>query len=119
MAVHEAVPTSAIPLHRPPSHARIRGRARLRLGRGRVPVQGYRQVVGGEPYRIIIAANGYTPVAATVDETIEADIARSGLAPVKSTAALRPVVNPAGIVELILNRPTSGPVAWTISFNAP
>ena len=82
-------------------------------------LQGVSTVVGGEPYRVIIATNGYRPVAATIDETIEIDIAKSGLAQAKSTAALRPVLDSPGIIELILRRPTSGPVAWGVNFQAP
>ena len=136
-------------------------------------LRGVANVVGGEAYRVIVATNGYRPVAATVDETIETDIAKSGLAAVKSMARLQNLPSPLGrgaggeglrgehrgesgisgltgprpnplptmlrtvpgegpvrqdlgtnsgiptVVELILQRSTNGPVAWTMTFNTP
>ncbi len=82
-------------------------------------LRGVANVVGGEPYLIILATNGQKPAAATVDETIEKDIVKSGLAPVKSKAALRPVAGKPDLIELILERSANGPIAWTISFQTP
>ena len=79
-------------------------------------LHGVANVVGGEPYRITIAANGQKPSSAGVDDTIESDIAKSGLAPVKSSATLRPHAKAPELVELLLNRPSNGPVAWSVNF---
>ncbi len=79
-------------------------------------LRGVANVIGGEPYRITIATNGQKPLTADVDATIETDLARSGLAPVRSTATLRPHAKAPELVELILNRPSNGPVAWSVNF---
>ena len=82
-------------------------------------LRGVANVVVGEPYRITIAANGRKPTTADVDDTIESDIAKSHLAPIKSSATLRPSAKIPGLIELILERPTNGPVAWTVNFDTP
>ncbi|MCX6902097.1 MAG: hypothetical protein NTW03_01190, partial [Verrucomicrobia bacterium] len=41
-------------------------------------LRGVASVVGGEPCRLIIATNGQKPMAASLDDTIETDLAKSG-----------------------------------------
>ncbi len=83
-------------------------------------LRGVVNVVGGEPYRLILATNGLTPAGSvTVDEMIERDIAKSSLPAIKSMGTLRPSPDTPGIIEVTLNRPTNGPVAWELAFSSP
>lgn len=82
-------------------------------------LRGVSAVVGGEPYRVILAGNGRKPLAARVDDTIEKDLAKSTVAGVKSRAAAAIRSRPDGLVELTLTRSENGPVAWAVSFDGP
>jgi hypothetical protein len=84
-------------------------------------LQGVSAVVGGEPYRVILATNGWKAMAAAVDDTIERSLATSRLGPAKrpTTVQLRTVPGGTGLVELSILRADNGPVARTITFAGP
>ena len=86
---------------------------------GRRQLRGVSTVVGGEPYRLIIATNGYKPRDASVDGTIDQSVATARLGPAKeaTTIHLKPHDTENGIVEASIIRPGNGPVAWMVSFD--
>lgn len=81
-------------------------------------LQGVSTIVGAEPYRVIIAANGKKAAGAAVDDEIERSVATSRVGPAKgpTTVRLRILSGDAGLVELTITRPDNGPVAWNIAF---
>ncbi len=83
-------------------------------------LHGVSAVAGGEPYKVIIATNGYQPTVAMVDDTIERSLARSNLAAEKrpATASIRMLPGAPALAELTLTRADSGQIAWTITFEA-
>ena len=88
---------------------------------GRKQLRGVATVVGGEPYKIVIAANGFRPTSAAADQTISESIAHSRLGPggPKASAAVRLVKDQPTLAELTLERPENGPVAWVVTFQEP
>jgi len=83
-------------------------------------LRGVSAVIGGEPYRLVIATNGHTPKAAVaVDDTIERSLQISRVSAVKSTttAEVNALAGPAGLVEVRLQRSENGPVAWSLAFD--
>lgn len=85
---------------------------------GKKQLRGVSAVVDGEAYRVIIAANGYKPVAAAVDDSIEKSVARSRVGRVKSKAAatIHRLPGNDDLLELLLKRSDNGPVAWSVTF---
>ncbi len=83
-------------------------------------LKGVSAVVGGEPYRVIIATNGQKPVAAAAGESIEHSIAaKSRVAtsrPVTVRCGVRMLPGEAGLAELSIERSDNGPVAWSVTF---
>lgn len=81
-------------------------------------LRGVSAVVGGDPYRIVIACNGRTPVAAKIDDAIRESLKASNhpSGPGPATAALRRLPGADGLAELVLERPDNGPVAWSVAF---
>jgi hypothetical protein len=64
-------------------------------------LSGRSKVIGGEPYRVVIALNGYNPKEA-----------KSGRAKV----SVRVIDEKAGLAELTLDRPENGDADWSIRF---
>jgi len=81
-------------------------------------LRGVSTVVGGEPYRLIIATNGLKARAATADETISRSLGASRPDQAKENAIvhLRELPGDAGLIETSITRPDNGPVAWTVMF---
>lgn len=82
-------------------------------------LRGVSTVVGGEPYRVIIATNGRQPRAAAIDDSIPQSIAKSNLGGSASNpprCEIRPLPGEGGLAELKIERPDNGPVAWTVKF---
>ncbi|MBI5833330.1 MAG: hypothetical protein HZB16_13615 [Armatimonadetes bacterium] len=63
----------------------------------RATLRGASRVVGGEPYRVVLAGNGRTPVSATVG---------------------RLAARADGLWELVIERPENGVVPWAVGFGA-
>jgi hypothetical protein len=83
-------------------------------------LSGVSTVAGGETYKVIVATNGFTPTVAAADERIERSIATSRLGAGGGKAALRVRMLPgtAGLAEVAIDRADSGPVAWSVTFEA-
>jgi hypothetical protein len=81
-------------------------------------LEGVSAVVGGEPYRVIIATNGFRPKSAFADQRIEQSLERSTVAGRKSelSVQVRPLQGTDGLAELTIGRPDNGPVAWKVVF---
>ena len=83
-------------------------------------LRGVSLVVGGEPYRVIIATAGRKPVLASVDQSIDQSIAKSRLGAAKpaAIAEIRLLPGEAGLAEVTLQRADNGPVAWAVVFDS-
>ena len=81
-------------------------------------LRGVSLAVGDETYRAILACNGWKPVSARVDDTIDQSLAKSRVGALSHpvTARVSPLPGTIGLAELKLDRPDNGPVAWTITF---
>ena len=64
-------------------------------------LQGVSRVIGGEPYKIVIACNGFKPMSATADG---------------ATAAVTPCPGTAGLAQLIVKCPQNTDVRWRVRF---
>jgi len=65
-------------------------------------LRGTARVIGGEPFKIVFALNGFTP----------ADVRASG-----AEAAIRVIDPQAGLAELTLTRPENGETEWAARFS--
>jgi hypothetical protein len=81
-------------------------------------LRGVNLVVGGETYRAVIACNGRRPVGVRVDDTVAKGTAGSAfpLPAGAQTARIVPVAGQPDLVEVHLDRPDNGPVAWNLTF---
>jgi hypothetical protein len=81
-------------------------------------LRGISAVAGGEPYKIVIAANGYIARAAGVDDSIARSIERSTVGSVKrpASASIRALPGEPALLELTIERGDTGQVAWTVTF---
>jgi hypothetical protein len=83
-------------------------------------LSGVSLVVGGEPYRVIIAGNGRAPMSAFIDQEIEASLraARFGTQQgVQATCSVALLPGDDGIACLTIARSANGPVAWSVVFD--
>ena len=60
--------------------------------------------IGGRPYQVILAGNGYKAVSATAEG---------------ATATLEPLAGAAGLFRLNLENPKTGETPWTVTFSRP
>ena len=67
-------------------------------------LSGTSKLVAGEPYRVILANNGFEPVGATVVETDSV------------TARLSPIPGHADLAELALTSKQGGPATWAVTY---
>jgi hypothetical protein len=82
-------------------------------------LNGVCNVVGGEPYRAIIATNGSLPSEVSIDESVEKSVLKSNYGPgnpVITRCNMRIIPGNNGLVELTLERSNNGPVVWNLSF---
>jgi hypothetical protein len=82
-------------------------------------LNGVSNVVGGEPYRAIIATNGSIPSNASIDNSVEQSVLKSNYGannPVTTKCTLRSLPGNNGLVELTLERSNNGPVVWNVVF---
>lgn len=82
-------------------------------------LEGVSAVVGGDPYKVIIACNGLKPMSAKVDDEIYTTLKDSNMpqgAPL-ATAALRKLPGDGDLAELVIKRQDNGPVAWSVTFD--
>lgn len=74
-------------------------------------------IVGGETYHAVFAANGYQPKRVAVDNSIHESLKKSQFPNAKpATATIAPVAGNPNLFELRIDRPENGPVAWSIEF---
>ena len=66
-------------------------------------LSGRAKVIGGEPFKLVVANNGLTPVKASAEQT---------------SAVLSPAAWPE-LSVLVLERPTNSDTAWEINFAPP
>ncbi len=81
-------------------------------------LRGVSLVVGGETYRAIVACNGRKPVGVRVDDTVARGTAGS-VFPVSLDSHTAHIVTAPGqpdLVEVHLQRPDNGPMAWHLTF---
>ena len=81
-------------------------------------LEGVSAVVGGEPYKVVIACNGRKPVSAKVDDEIHESLKSSNVpqgAPL-ATVEFGKLPGVDDLAELVITRQTNGPVAWSVGF---
>jgi hypothetical protein len=65
-------------------------------------LSGTSDVIGGDPYKIVLACNGWAPLSATAED---------------ATIAIEPGVAADGLVTVTLTLPQNARVSWRVAFD--